>query len=92
MTEKTLEQAIEIKHILDNLRKRKKELEDTRDLCFGNTREVRARTIYVEISENGCCKKSTIISPQAVKEALECELLDADEKLNKFLNALSELD
>lgn len=34
---------------------------------------------------------STIISPQAAKEALECEIGDVDEKLKKNLNALSEL-
>lgn len=91
MTEKTLEQAIEIKRVIDRLRKGKEELEETRNLCFGNTNEVRARTFYVEVSEKGCCKKDTIISPQAAKKALECEIVDIDEKLKKNLSALTEL-
>jgi len=91
VTEKTLEQAIEIKRVIDKLRNVKEELEETRNLCFGNTNEVRDRTFYVEISEKGCCKKDTIISPQAAKKALECEIGDVDEKLKKNLNALSEL-
>lgn len=92
MTEKTLEQAIEIKRVIDRLRNVKEELEETRNLCFGNTNEVRNRTFYVEIFEKGCCKKSTVISAQAAKKSLEYEILDVDEKLKKNLNALSELD
>lgn len=92
MTEKTLEQAIEIKRLIDKLRNRKEELVETKKLCFGNTNEVRARTFYAEISEKGCCIKSTVVSSQAVKKALEYEILDVDEKLKKNMNALSELD
>lgn len=34
MTEKTLEQAIEIKRVIDRLRNKKEELEETRNLIF----------------------------------------------------------
>ena len=34
MTEKTLEQAIEIKRVIDRLRNKKEELEETRNLTF----------------------------------------------------------
>lgn len=34
MTEKTLEQAIEIKRVIDRLRNKKEELEETRNLGF----------------------------------------------------------
>lgn len=92
MTEKTLERAIEIKHLIDNLRNKKEELEETRSLCWGNTNEIRARTFKVSISENGCYKKTTLVSSQAVKKVLDYEILDVDEKLKRNLNALTELN
>lgn len=92
MTEKTLEQAIEIKRVIDKLRNKKEELEETRDLCWGNTNEVRARTFRVSISEKGCYKKHTTVSSQAAKMALEYEISEIDERLEKNLNALRELN
>ena len=92
MTEKTLEKAIEIKQIIDNLRYKKQELEETSNLCCGNTNEVRARTFQVSISENGCYKKTTLVSSQAVKRAIEYEISGVDERLEKNLNILSKLN
>lgn len=91
MTENTLKQAIEIKNNLDSLRKRNKELKDAMDLCHGNTGEVRARTVYIEIMEKGCHTCSINIPPHVAKIAIEYELQQTYERIDKLLEQLGEL-
>lgn len=91
MTENTLKQAIEIKNNLDSLRKRKKELEEAMSLCYGNTGDIRVRTMYVEIMEKGCNRCSIMVQAQTAKIAIENELQHVCDIIDKLLKQLGEL-
>ena len=92
MTEKTLEKAIEIKLIIDDLKRKKNELEEAKNLCFGNTSEVKNNDFYLNVLKKGCCANSMTISSKAANKALEYEILEVDEKLEKYLKDFCELN
>lgn len=91
MTEDVLKQAVEIKHEIDSIRKIKNELEEAKELCRGNTGEVRARNFQVQISDMGCYRKTVSVSSESAWTALKKEISDIDQRLSILQNELSEL-
>lgn len=90
MTEETLNKAIAIKNQMETIRTRKSKLDGMASLCYGNTSEVRARKFTAQISDNNHLKE-VCVSNKSLKFALDMEISDADETLDRLLAELDQL-
>lgn len=60
-------------------------------LCYGNTGDIRVRTMYVEIMEKGYNRCSIMVQAQTAKIAIENELQHVCDIIDKLLKQLDEL-
>lgn len=91
MTEHTLKEAIKIKEYLDNSRKAKKDIEEKRKLCIGNTTEVNERRFELSIFDGINIKKINI-SGKAAYEALGVDFQNACEVVKILETELEQLN
>ena len=90
MTEETLNKAIAIKNQIETIRTRNSKLEGMASLCYGNTSEVRKRKFTAQIRDNNRLKE-VCVSNKSLKFALDMEIADADEALERLLTELDQL-
>lgn len=92
MTENTLVKAIEVKKQIDKRREKETSLTDTWRLCCGNTSEVERRTFLAEvINSSGRIEKNCRISPEAMRLALDMELKNNKEEINRLVEILENM-
>lgn len=91
MTERTLKEAIKIKEYLDHAREIKKDIEEKRGLCTGNTSEVNSRRFELSIFDGVNIRKINISSEAAYK-ALDIDFKNTYAVVGKLETELEQLN
>lgn len=91
MTEETLNKAIAIKNQIETIRTRRSKLAGLANMCCGSTEEVNERTFTAKIRDDNRLKEVHVLNT-SLKVALDMEIADADEALDRLLTELDQLN